>query len=151
MKPSPLRQLTLRLACLTSTDRDWILAQLSSSEREQILVLLAELNSLGLAKQPTVISALLEDMSAGSGHPVPTVAGRDLVVAAHALESPVWVGLLMQALDESQRRTLEFALPIEPVTYRRWSSQWSTRSIPGAWLGALKRYTDGVQHGGNDD
>lgn len=151
MKPSPLRQLTLRLACLTSADRDWILSQLLPSEREQISALLTELSSLGLAEQPAVISALLEDMSADSGRLPPTLASQDLLAAADTLQRPIWVALLLQALNEPQRRELESALPGEPLAYRRWSSMWSTRSIPSAWVGALKRHAAVNRGGGHHE
>lgn len=53
-----LRKLALRMAFLSVEDRDWLLSQLSLSDRQRISALISEANEMGLTKDPIVLSNL---------------------------------------------------------------------------------------------
>ncbi len=55
-----LRKLALRMAFLSMEDRDWLLNQLSLSDRQRINALISEATEMGLTKDPIVLSRLSE-------------------------------------------------------------------------------------------
>ncbi|MDP1539189.1 MAG: hypothetical protein Q8K94_00185 [Moraxellaceae bacterium] len=139
MESASLRQLAIRLACIHVDDRVWVLEQLSDEQRQTIDGLLQEINELGLAKDPTVIAAILGQPNqaefANLASILPTdVALHDLVAKA---EHPCWAALLLQGHSVQQRNLVMSALPaIDQI--RHWDQQFADIAVPPALVMALR-------------
>jgi hypothetical protein len=112
MKPEPgsigeKRRAALTLHALHSEDRDWLLAQLSAPQRDELLALLAELAELGIPSDGDLVSnALATTRPMGQPQPVAkAVLQADSKMLAKLLSpEPDAVALhCLSLLDESQR------------------------------------------------
>ena len=63
---SQLRGLVIKLACLDSKDRKWILGQLTDSENSYIRPLLKELDEMGIAENYQLVEECLEELASSS-------------------------------------------------------------------------------------
>lgn len=122
----PLRSAALTLHALLPSDRDWLLAQLSGGHRAMLTPLLEELEALGIPGDPSLLASLeTKEGDAASApawpHELPAgeVATLARVLAAEppaltrsllAMHAWTWRDLLLDAVGEDRRRTLE-ALP----------------------------------------
>lgn len=153
MEISLLRKLAIRLACIHAEDREWILAQLDADERQRIDDLLQEINLLGLAADPSVVSAVMAEPLDPSSSPA--VTGTSLVSSVSRAEHPFWCGLILQLQEQAQRRKLIDALP-NAAAVRRWDNAFAKQPVPPALVQSLRGYLDGQLNGqlqgqGSDD
>ncbi|WP_339527234.1 hypothetical protein [Pseudomonas sp. EA_35y_Pfl2_R111] len=150
---SLLRKLAIRLACIHAEDREWILAQLDASERQRIDDLLQEINLLGLAADPSVVSAVMAELL--ERPLIPATPGTSLAASVSRAEHPFWCGLLLQLQEQAQRRQLIDALP-SAAAVRRWDNAFAKQPVPPALVQSLRGYLDGqldgqVEGQGSDD
>lgn len=153
MEISLLRKLAIRLACIHPEDREWILAQLEIGERQRIDDLLQEINLLGLAADPSVVSAVMTELLERPSSPA--TPGTSLVASVNRAEHPFWRGLLLQLQEQTQRRQLIDALP-NAAAVRRWDNAFAKQPVPPALVQSLRGYLDGqldgqVEGQGSDD
>lgn len=102
------RHAALLLHAMSPEDRSWMLEALPVSERAGLVPLLAELEALGIERDP----ALIDDATAGA----PSAAMPEQDSAAMALPRlPVSDEAMLHALDGNQVRELVACLRTEPV------------------------------------
>ncbi|MHA6194747.1 hypothetical protein ACX3YG_10295 [Pseudomonas wadenswilerensis] len=146
MTPSPLRKLAIRLACIHSEDRDWILGHLEADEARRVNELLQEIETLGLASDPSVVSAVMAELtSQGAARPVQAEEG---LAALGKAEHPAWAALALQLRAKEPRRKLIDGLP-NAATVRRWDSQFSAAAVPPALAQCMNRHL-GEREPGHD-
>lgn len=132
MTPSPLRKLAIRLACIHAEDRDWILAQLGSDEARRVNELLQEIETLGLASDPSVVKAVMAEVSSqGVTRPLPDSEQQARLAILARAEHPLWAALALQLQDKDTRRKLIEALP-DSAAVRRWDKVFATEPVPAA-------------------
>lgn len=61
MTSSTLKKLVMKLACANLEDREWILMRLNPVESEKVISLLREAESLGLASDPSIVAAVMQN------------------------------------------------------------------------------------------
>lgn len=142
MEFSLLRKLAIRLACIHVEDREWILAQLGSAERQRIDDLLQEINLLGLAADPSVVSAVMAERLEQAPSQSASAQGAAIVARLGAAEHPFWAGLILQLQDQAERRKLIDSLPNAAVV-RRWDNAFAKQPVPPALVQSLQSYLDG--------
>ncbi len=124
-----LRKLAIRLACVHHEDRDWILRQLGPDERRQLEELLQDINLLGLAADPTIVEAVMNDAEHGS--PQAALPSGPL----HSEAPPFWLALALQSLAPELRRSyLDGSKP----GLLKWHKQFADEVLPPALLQHLK-------------
>ncbi|MDZ4298828.1 MAG: hypothetical protein U0998_00515 [Moraxellaceae bacterium] len=138
MESSRLRQLAIRLACIHADDRAWVLEQFSDEQRETLDGLLDEINELGLAKNPSVVTAILDSALhsslAGSVSILPDdVSLHDLVAKA---PHPFWAALLLQGRSVEQRNKVLTGLP-EIERIHQWDQRLADIEVPPAMMMAV--------------
>ncbi|MDQ0086095.1 hypothetical protein J2W35_006476 [Variovorax boronicumulans] len=102
------RHAALLLHAMSPEDRSWMLEALPASERAGLMPLLAELEALGIERDP----ALIDDATTG----VPSAAMPQQDFAAVAPQPfPVSDEAMLHALDDNQVRELVACLRTEPV------------------------------------
>lgn len=102
------RHAALLLHAMSPEDRSWMLEALPASERAGLVPLLAELEALGIERDP----ALIDDATADA----PSAAMPEQDFAAMALQRlPVSEEAMLHALDSGQVRELVACLRAEPV------------------------------------
>ncbi|MDP9992362.1 hypothetical protein J2W28_001606 [Variovorax boronicumulans] len=100
------RHAALLLHAMSPQDRSWMLESLPAAERAGLVPLLAELEALGIERDPT----LIEDATSGASAAV--MPEQDFAaVASHPLSDEA----MLRALDGSQVRELVACLRTEPV------------------------------------
>lgn len=144
MEISLLRKLAIRLACIHAEDREWILAQLDIGERQRIDDLLQEINLLGLAADPSVVSAVMAEPLERLA--IPATPGTSLVASVNRAEHPFWRGLLLQLQEQTQRRQLIDTLP-NAAAVRRWDNAFAKQPVPPALVQSLRGYLDDQSNG----
>ena len=151
-----MRRAALLLHSMSTDDREWLLEQLSPPERSRLSPLLAELQSLGMPTDPTLVSEALS--TAKSDSPQHTLAHSAMVQAL--LREPdhlivtllrcgpwAWQAALFASCTPARRRAIEAALQaatadpapapalrealIEGVRERAAQSTRSSQSGPG--------------------
>ncbi|MFJ4374657.1 hypothetical protein ACIP1T_18890 [Pseudomonas japonica] len=149
MTPSPLRKLAIRLACIHAEDRDWILGQLAADEARQVNELLQEIETLGLASDPSVVNAVMAELtSQGAARPVQPPMVDEGVAALGRAGHPAWAALALQLREKDQRRKLIDGLP-NAATVRRWDSLFGAGTVPPALAQCLSRHL-GEREPGHD-
>lgn len=132
MTPSPLRKLAIHLACIHAEDRDWILAQLATDEACRVNELLQEIETLGLASDPSVVNAVMTEIaSQGAARPVFDSDNQALLAILGGAEHPLWAALALQLQNKDKRRKLIEALP-DSAAVRRWDTALATQPVPPA-------------------
>lgn len=114
-----MRRAALLLHSMPADDREWLLEQLSPRERSRLSPLLAELQSLGMPTDPTLVSEALS--TAESDSPQNTLAHSAMVQAL--LREPdhlivtllrcgpwAWQAALFASCTPARRRAIEAAL-----------------------------------------
>lgn len=144
METSLLRKMAIRLACIHAEDREWILAQLDASERQRIDDLLQEINLLGLAADPSVVSAVMAELLERPS--ILPALGVSLAASVSRAEHPFWCGLLLQLQEQTERRQLIDTLPNAAVV-RRWDNAFAKQPVPPALVQSLRGYLDGQLDG----
>src|SRR5690349_17282497 len=97
MNPSPLRKLAIRLACIHAEDRDWILAQLGGDEARRVKELLQEIETFGLASDPSVVNAVMSEVAGQSAvRPVLDSDNQAWLALLTQAEHPLWAALALQ-------------------------------------------------------
>ncbi len=140
MTVSPLRLQALRLAVLNHADREWLLAQLPSSQSGQIRDLLGEIRASGLARYTTVLRQVLDSLAESPA----TIDPQEMDSQLHALRKPEWQTLFVHTLDAIERPIWETRLRVSnPFVYRRLFTDLSKHNLPPAWSEALKQYVPG--------
>lgn len=106
------RHAALLLHAMAPADRNWMLDALPQEERADLVPLLAELEALGIERDP----ALIDAATSGDGFAAPAAVspGHGL---AHGAQSPLPASdeAMLQALDDEQVSALAEILRIEPV------------------------------------
>lgn len=132
MNPSPLRKLAIRVACVHAEDRAWILAQLNDDDALRLNELLQEIETLGLASDPSVVNAVMTEIaSQGVTRPVPDGANHARATVLARAEHPLWAALALQLQDRDTRNKLLEALP-ESAAVRRWDTAFAAQTVPPA-------------------
>lgn len=132
MNPSPLRKLAIRLACIHAEDRDWILAQLGGDEARRVNELLQEIETLGLASDPSVVNAVMAEVaSQGAARPLLDSDNQARLAILARAEHPLWASLALQLQDKDKRRKLIESLP-DSAAVRRWDTAFAARPVPPA-------------------
>lgn len=107
-EPRGARHAALLLHAMSPADREWMLGELPSSERANLLPLLAELEALGIESDPALIDDAISGATpAGSPTATPFAAGR--------LSGPISDEAALHALDAQQVRVLVECLRSEPL------------------------------------
>ena len=108
-----LRKAALRIATLSLVDREWLLAQLSATERQQLEPMVAEALALGVDRDPSILQALAEtpmlehDTAQAIGPTAKDViaklptAWRDIVVQGQPVAAEVSALTFLQQIDQS--------------------------------------------------
>lgn len=122
------RRAALALHALGSSDRDWLLMQLSQSEQRVLRELLSELSGLGISPDAAVIRTALEEADSNDDNFAEQARHLCLVLAD---EAPAFQSLLLAMLPERQRA----------VVLRHWPHELLARPSavngPG-WTPALR-------------
>ncbi len=140
MNVSPLRKLAIRLACIHAEDRAWIMSQLDSDESLHLSELLQEIDTLGLASDPSVVAAVMTELSTQTAvKPVVDADNQSLLLALGKAEHPLWAALAVQLQEQGKRRKLIDALP-NPAAIRRWDSVFASHDVPPALADCMQRY-----------
>jgi len=105
--PRGMRHAALLLHAMSPADRDWMLGELPAPERANLLLLLAELEALGIDSDPS----LIDDAISGAA---PTLSSPATPSAAEERSSPISAEAALHALDAQQVRTLAECLKLEP-------------------------------------
>lgn len=116
-----LRQGAIRLACLHPDDRRWILESLQIAERDVIQEMLDEIDSLGLAADPSVVELLMREPPMLKLREPVNSFGRDI--------DPFWLALADKAAHKNQGILREEAI------YGKWRAMLGEEPVPAA-LGA---------------
>lgn len=107
-EPRGVRHAALLLHAMSPADRDWMLGELPSSERANLLPLLAELEALGIESDPSLIDDAISSAT-GAGFSTATS------FAAERLSGPISEEAALHALDAQQVRSLVECLRLEPL------------------------------------
>lgn len=102
------RHAALLLHAMSPQDRSWMLEALPASERAGLVPLLAELEALGIERDP----ALIDDATAGAASAV--MPEQDFAAVAPQ-PFPASDEAMLHALDDHQVRELVACLRIEPM------------------------------------
>lgn len=88
------RLLALKVACLTAVDREWLLCSLTAQQRDLIQPLLAQIETLGLHRDPSILRQLIEVQS--------DVDESDAVINEQVVKSlsPFWLAFLRQDIKK---------------------------------------------------
>lgn len=135
-----LRKLAIRLACAHPEDREWLLRQLTSVERQQMDELLQEISLLGLAADPAIVDAVMAE-------PVGLPASEQIGPLSEAAD-PFWLGLGLQTQPaEARRHYLDVRHGGKP-SLLKWHKKFSEEVLPPALLLSLKVHleTQGDSH-----
>jgi len=147
MTPSPLRKLAIRLACIHAEDREWILAQLGGDEARRVNELLQEIETLGLASDPSVVNAVMAEASSqGAARPLLDSEHQARLAPLARAEHPLWAALALQLQDKEQRRKLIEALP-NPAAVRRWDTAFATQAVPPALARCISLHLQAAENG----
>jgi len=140
MNPSPLRKLAIRLACIHAEDRDWILAQLGGDEARRVNELLQEIETLGLASDPSVVNAVMSEVAGKSAvRPVLDSDNQAWLALLTQAEHPLWAALALQLHSKDKRRKLIETLP-DGAAVRRWDTAFATQPVPPALARCVSQY-----------
>lgn len=99
------RKLALAISCIPEDDREWILGELSDSERKSLNPLLVEIRELGLDKDKSVVDAVLSDLF-GDERPVPDAVKIQFVDKLPNLD-PFWQSVFIRGLDSGQQNFID--------------------------------------------
>ncbi|UZE26180.1 hypothetical protein LOY67_12490 [Pseudomonas sp. B21-056] len=146
MEFSELRKAAIRLACSHAEDRDWILTRLEPDERRQVEALLEEINLLGLTSDPSVVSAMMSELTVAPATvqtpPDHTRLKSLLSKATH----PFWGALVLQLETPAVRREVLGGLA-NSADIRRWDSKFAKQVLPPALMRSLKARLEAQEAG----
>jgi len=137
MTLSPLRKLSMRLASLCLDDRQWILSQLADNERHTITGLLAEIDDLGLLKDPSIGHAVLAE-------PIKSVdqvsdIKKHILLQLAANGHPAWAAIFLLNFDAVSREKLIENLPNDDNSVLQWLAKLSSSNVPPALVKAVQQ------------
>jgi hypothetical protein len=141
MEFSALRKAAIRLACSHAEDRAWILARLTTDERRKVEELLDEINELGLTSDPTIVAAMMNELTVA---PPATRAMPDhsrLKAQLSKATHPFWSALVLQLEAPAVRRELLGTLN-NSADIRRWDGKFTKQVLPPALMASLKARLD---------
>lgn len=107
-EPRGVRHAALLLHAMSPADRDWMLGELPSSERTNLLPLLAELEALGIESDPSLIDDAISSAT-------PADSSTATSFAAERRAGPISDEAALHALDAQQVRALVECLRLEPL------------------------------------
>ncbi len=137
MEVSLLRRAAIRLACVHSEDREWVLAQLNTDERLQIEELLQEINLLGLAADPAIVASLMAETASHANAHALADGDASVRAAVTRAEHPFWAALALQLSNPKQKRTVIDALP-DAQRINRWDQAFTKQAVPPALAQCLR-------------
>jgi len=109
-EPRGARHAALLLHAMAAADRDWMLDALPQQERAELIPLLAELEALGIERDPTLIDAVTSDEGLAA---TPTQAAEG--VSGGERPTAVSDEAMLWSLDPQEVSALAELLRIEPA------------------------------------
>ncbi|AKJ96668.1 MULTISPECIES: hypothetical protein [Pseudomonas] len=146
MEFSALRKAAIRLACSHAEDRDWILARLETDERRQVEVLLEEINLLGLANDPAIVAALMDEMAATPSAARTMPDHSRLKACLSRATHPFWSALVLQLETPAVRREV-LGSQANSADIRRWDGKFARQVLPVELMKSLKARMDAQEAG----